>query len=82
MDFFKQKEFDDSQKYNAEKQKFKIFHTFIDTVIDLCLWVFFFYVAIWNWMDGIMSSFSLCSEEPWINDLIQAYLFVMILTVI
>lgn len=69
-DFFEQKEFEDSQKYNAEKKKFSIFHKIVDTGIDFALWFLFFYVGIWNWMERIMSSFGLCSDTDWINDFI------------
>ena len=82
VDFFEQKEFQDSQKYNAEKTKFSILHKIIDTGIEVALWVFFIYVGIWNWMDGIMSSLGLCSDTIWINDFIQAYLFLILLTLI
>jgi STE24 endopeptidase len=82
VDFFEQKEFQDSQKYNAEKTRFSILHKIIDTAIEVALWVFFIYVGIWNWMDGIMSSLSLCSDTIWINDFIQAYLFLILLTLI
>lgn len=69
-ELFEQKEFEDSQKYNAEKKRFSIFHKIIDTGIDLALWIFFFYVAIWNWMDGLMATFGLCSDTPWVGDFI------------
>jgi len=70
VDIFELKEFTDSNKYNAEKMKFSIFHKLVETAIELTLWIFFLYVAIWNWMDGLMSSFGLCSGTSWVNDFI------------
>ena len=80
--FFEQKEFEDSQKYNAEKKRFSIFYKIIDTAIDLALWLFFFYVAIWNWMDSLMATFGLCSDTAWIGDFIQSYMFLIFMTLL
>ena len=52
---FERKEFEDSQKYNQEKHKFKMIHELVDTIVDLLLWVGFWYVAIWDWMNQLMS---------------------------
>ena len=59
---FTQQEFADSQMYNAEKMEFSILFKIFDTAIEILLWVCFFYVSIWNWMDGLMSTFALCAE--------------------
>ena len=48
--------------YNAEKMEFSILFKIFDTAIEILLWVCFFYVSIWNWMDGLMSTFALCSD--------------------
>ena len=48
--------------YNAEKMEFSILFRLFDTVIEILLWVCFFYVSIWNWMDGLMSTFALCAD--------------------
>ena len=59
---FTQQEFADSQMYNAEKMEFGILFKIFDTAIEILLWVCFFYVSIWNWMDGLMSTFALCAD--------------------
>lgn len=79
---FTAKEFTDSQAYNAEKMEFSIIHKLVDLVIDLVLWVLFFYAAIWNWMADIMSTLSLCADTPYMNDTIQALLFTSLMTLI
>lgn len=53
-------------------------HEVVDTIVDLLLWVGFWYVAIWDWMDQIMSENGFCSETVWIGDSTQAFLFVII----
>ena len=80
--FFDEKEFKDSQEYNAEKMEFGMIHKLFDTALEALLWVLFWYVAIWNWMDGMMSSFGLCSDEPYKNDIMQAYMFTVMVTLI
>ena len=82
QEHFDSKEFESSQKYNAEKMRFSILHKVVDGVLEFALWFFFFFVAIWNWTDSLMASFGLCSDTPWIGDFIQAYLFYLILTLI
>lgn len=62
--------------------EFSILHKLFDTTLEALMWVFFWYVAIWNWMDGIMNTFALCSDTPWKNDILQAYLFSVLLTLI
>ena len=62
--------------------QFSIIHTLFDTALEALLWIFFWYVAIWNWMDGIMNTFALCNETPWKNDILQAYLFSVFVTLI
>ena len=42
--------------------EFSMLHKLIDFAVEVCLWVFFFYVAIWNWMDGLMSTFAMCAD--------------------
>lgn len=79
---FDEKEFNASQVYNAEKMEFSILHKMFETGLEALLWVGFFYVAIWNWMDSLMSSFALCSGEPYRNDIIQAYLFTAMFEII
>lgn len=79
---FERKEFEDSQKYNQEKHKFKMIHELVDTIVDLLLWVGFWYVAIWDWMNQLMSENGLCSETKWVEDATQAYLFVIITYII
>lgn len=62
--------------------EFSILHRLFDTTLEALMWVFFWYVAIWNWMDGIMNTFALCSDTPWKNDILQAYLFSVLVTLI
>ena len=62
--------------------EFGIFHKIMDTTIEVVFWVLFWYAAIWNWMDSFMSTFSLCADQPYVNDIIQAYLFFVFLTLI
>lgn len=40
---------------------FSIIHKLVDTAFEILLWVFLWYVAIWNLMDSVMASFGLCS---------------------
>jgi len=68
--------------YNAEKMEFSILHKIFDTAIEVLLWIFFWYVAIWNWMDGLMNTFALCADQPYISDIIQAWMFSIMLTLI
>ncbi len=62
--------------------QFSIIHAVFDAGIEAVLWIGFFYVAIWNWMDGLMQTFALCDETPWKNDILQAYLFSVFMTLI
>ena len=62
--------------------KLKITHLIFETVIDLTFWLMFWYVWIWNKMDGFMADFGLCSDTEYINDITQAYLFACTLIVI
>jgi len=50
--------------------EFSILHKLFDTALEVLLWIFFWYVAIWNWIDHLLSSFGLCSDTPYINDII------------
>jgi len=81
-DLFTEKEFEDSQTYNAEKMEFSIIHKILDAALEVLLWVFFWYVAIWEWMDSLLSGSALCSDTPYINDIMQAYLFVIMISLI
>ena len=49
--------------------KLKITHLIFETVIDLTFWLMFWYVWIWNKMDGFMADFGLCSDTEYINDI-------------
>ena len=69
-DLFDEKEFNDSQVYNAEKMGFSIFHKLFETVVELSLWASLCYVLVWNKIDSVMSSIGLCSDEPYRNDII------------
>mmetsp|Transcript_23052 Transcript_23052/g.30661 ORF Transcript_23052/g.30661 Transcript_23052/m.30661 type:complete len:370 (-) Transcript_23052:99-1208(-) len=62
--------------------EFSVVHKLFDTALEALLWVFFWYVAIWNWMDHIMSSLGLCSDQPYRNDIMQAYIFTVMLSFI
>ena len=81
-ELFNEQEFEDSQKYNAEKMEFSILHKLFDTAFEVLLWVFFWYVAIWNWMDSLMSNFAMCADQPYVNDIIQAYMFSVFLSLL
>ena len=61
---------------------FSIIHKIFDTAIEAVLWIFFLYVVIWNWMDGFMAKFNLCADKPYVNDIMQAYLFSVFITLI
>jgi len=62
--------------------EFSIIHKLFDTAIEALLWILFFYVAIWNWMNGLMSTFGLCADKPYVNDIIQAYMFSVMVALI
>ena len=62
--------------------EFTIIHKLFDAGIEVLLWVFLWYVAIWNWMDQTQANLGLCGDEPYKNDMIQAYLFVVIVQLI
>ena len=47
-DDFNKQEFEDSQKYQYEKHSFKIVHSAFDLISDLCFWLLFWWVWIWN----------------------------------
>lgn len=81
-DDFNKQEFEDSQKYQYEKHSFKIVHSAFDLFTDLCFWLLFVWVWIWNRVDYIMSSLALCSDTPYINDITQAVLFAACLLLI
>jgi STE24 endopeptidase len=53
-----------------------------DTALEVVLWVFFWYVGIWNWMDGLLHTFALCSAKPYVNDIMQALLFSVMVSLI
>ena len=72
---FDQTEFEDSQRYQYEKHSFKIVHSVFDFILDVCFWMLFWWVWVWNRIDGFMSTFALCADTPYINDITQAYLF-------
>ena len=75
QEFFDQKEFLDSQKFQHAKQKFKITHKIFDLCFDLVFWLLFLQVWIWDFVNGIMSTFGLCSDSSLRNDMTQGYLF-------
>ena len=62
--------------------QFGIFHSLFGTTTELLFWVFLWYVAIWNWVDGFMADFGLCADQQYMSDIIQAYLFSVLLTLI
>ena len=62
--------------------EFGIVYKIFDSAIEAALWIFFFYVSIWNWMDGIMETLALCFSKPYVSDILQAYLFSVMITVI
>ena len=70
ISLFNEKEFEDSQVYNAEKMEFRIIHKLFESILEILLWVLFFYVSIWNWMDSLMGSFAICSSEPYRSDML------------
>ena len=76
-DFFTKKEFLDSQKYQHEKKRFKMVELVYEVTIDLSFWLLFFWVGVWNKVDHVMVSLSLCSDTPYINDIKQAYIFIV-----
>ena len=62
--------------------EFSILHKLFDAIVEALLWVFFLYVAIWNWMDGLMHTLALCADQPYVNDIIQAYIFSVMISLI
>ena len=70
-------EFEDSQRFLQEKLKFEMIKELVDTMVELLL-VGFWYVAIWDWINQLMSEHGLCSETFWIGDATQAFLFEII----
>ena len=81
-DFFSAKEFTDSQKYQHEKHALSIVQKVLELGIDLNFWLLFFWVWVWNKVDMLMAALSLCSDTPYINDMKQAYLFLVALTLV
>ena len=81
-DFFTSKEFTDSQKYQHEKHSLSIVQKVYELGIDLNFWLLFFWVWVWNKVDVTMAAWSLCSDTPYINDMKQAYLFLVCATVV
>jgi len=79
---FDQTEFESSQKYQYEKHSFKIVHSVFDFVFDLCFWMLFIWVWVWNRIDSFTSTFALCADTPYINDMVQAYLFAVTLIMV
>ena len=53
-----------------------------ELVIDLCFWLLFWWVWIWNRMDGLMATLNICADTPYINDITQAYLFAVCIILI
>ena len=53
----------------------RMFHLVCETAVDLCFWLLFWYVWIWNKTDAFMAQFGLCSDTEYINDMTQAYFF-------
>ena len=60
--FFDEKEFADSQRYNAEKSQFGILVTIFNVALEFSFWFFYIYVALWQATDEMMASLGLCSE--------------------
>ena len=58
--------------------EFSIIHKLFETAFEILLWVFFGYLFIWNWVDSVMGSGGLCSDEPYRNDMMQAYIFLIL----
>ena len=61
---------------------FSILHRLFDSVLELCFWILFIYVWFWDFTDTLMGSFGFCSDTPYINDIIQAYMFFVMMTFI
>ena len=62
--------------------EFSIVHLLFDTAVEVLLWILFWYVAIWNWMDTLLNTFALCSDTPYVNDIMQAYIFSVFMSLI
>jgi len=82
LDLFDEKEFNDSQIYNAEKMEFRIIHNLFETALEVIFWVFLCFSTVWNWVDSTLSSFGLCSNEPYRNDILQALIFLIAFEII
>ena len=81
-EYFDNKEFLDSQKYNGEKLSFSIIQGIFELGVDINFWMFFFWPFLWGKADQLMAAHSLCSETPYINDMKQAFLFMFLANLI
>ena len=61
---------------------FSILHRIFDSVLELLFWVLFVYVYFWDFTDTLMSNMGICSDTPYINDIIQVYIFFVLMTFI
>ena len=76
--FFDNKEFSDSQVYQHEKLSFSIMKGVFELGVDVNFWIFFFWPFLWRKVDQLMAAYSLCSETPYVNDMKQAYIFMVL----
>ena len=61
---------------------FTILYRVFESCLELLFWLLFFYVWFWELNDILMGTFALCSSTPYINDIIQAILFSIMVTFI
>ena len=61
---------------------FSILHRIFDSVLELLFWVLFVYVYFWDFTDTLMGNMGICSDTPYINDIIQVYIFFVLMTFI
>ena len=80
-EFFQQDEFEASQSYNEEKLKFSMFKAFFTLSFEFCLWYFLIFIWIWNQVDSMMGQLNICQSVAYKNDMLQAYLFIIITTI-
>jgi len=79
-EFFEQPEFESSQAYNQEKHTFGMFSAVFNLTLEFAIWYFFVPAWLWNRVDSFMAQTNLCLAIPFRNDILQAFLFILMWT--
>jgi len=57
-----------------------MFSAVFNLTVEFCIWYFFVPAWLWNKLDALMAQSNICLAVPYRNDIVQAFLFVLVMT--